>query len=130
MEKIGSFSDYRRSDQEFTSQEPINLDQKVNNKYNLNMNRAGLLFLIITLFITNVTKAQQKSKPNILFIAIDDFKPLTGSYGNVKIKTPNIDRLAKMGTVFLNNHCQQSVCGPSRASLLTGLRPDVTKFGI
>lgn len=35
MEKIGSFSDYRRSDQEFTSQEPINLDQKVNNKYNL-----------------------------------------------------------------------------------------------
>ena len=72
--------------------------------------------------------AQEKSKPNVLFIAVDDLKPVLGCYGDKIIKTPNIDRLAKMGTVFLNNYCQQAVCGPTRASLLTGMRPDVTKI--
>jgi arylsulfatase A-like enzyme len=72
--------------------------------------------------------AQEKTKPNILFIAVDDLKPLLGCYGDKIVKTPNIDRLAKMGTVFLNNYCQQAVCGPTRASLLTGMRPDVTKI--
>jgi arylsulfatase A-like enzyme len=50
-----------------------------------------------------------------------------GCYGNKLIKTPNIDRLASMGTVFMNNYCQQAVCGPTRASLMTGMRPDATK---
>ena len=72
--------------------------------------------------------AQEKTKPNVLFIAIDDLKPVLGCYGDNIIKTPNIDRLAKMGTVFLNNYCQQAVCGPTRASILTGMRPDVTKI--
>jgi len=72
--------------------------------------------------------AQEKSKPDVLFIAVDDLKPVLGCYGDKIIKTPNIDRLAKMGTVFLNNYCQQAVCGPTRASLLTGMRPDVTKI--
>ncbi len=71
--------------------------------------------------------AQKAAKPNILFISIDDLKPVLGCYGDKLIKTPNIDRVAKMGTVFLNNQCQQAVCGPTRASLMTGLRPDVTK---
>jgi arylsulfatase A-like enzyme len=74
------------------------------------------------------TIAQEKTKPNVLFIAVDDLKPVLGCYGDKIIKTPNIDRLAKMGTVFLNNYCQQAVCGPTRASLLTGMRPDVTKI--
>ncbi len=64
---------------------------------------------------------------NILFIAIDDLKPILGCYGDALVKAPNIDRLAASGTVFLNNHCQQAVCGPSRASIMTGLRPDHTK---
>lgn len=66
-------------------------------------------------------------KPNILFIAVDDLKPMLGCYGDPLIKTPQIDRLAKLGVTFLNAHCQQAVCGPARASLLTGLRPDSTK---
>ena len=64
---------------------------------------------------------------NVLFLAVDDLKPLLGCYGEAQIRSPNIDRLASMGTVFANAHCQQAVCGPSRASLLTGLRPDQTR---
>lgn len=61
---------------------------------------------------------------NILFIGVDDLKPTMGCYGDAMAKSPRMDRLAEQGTVFLNAHCQQAVCGPSRASLMTGLRPD------
>ena len=88
---------------------------------------ASILFLFV---ISNAVIAQKKttSKPNILFIAVDDLKPLLGCYGNTLVKTPNIDRLAKMATVFDKNYCQQAICGPTRASLMTGTRPDVTKI--
>jgi iduronate 2-sulfatase len=66
-------------------------------------------------------------RPNILFIAVDDLKPILGCYGDQLVKTPNIDRIAAKGTVFLNNFCQQAVCGPTRASLMTGMRPDYTR---
>ena len=64
--------------------------------------------------------------PNVLFIAVDDLKPLLGAYGNEAVKSPHIDKLADQGTVFLNAACQFPVCGPSRASILTGLRPEST----
>lgn len=73
------------------------------------------------------TTTKVAKKPNILFIAIDDLKPLLGCYGDTMIKTPNIDRLAKRGTMFRSNYCQQAVCGPTRASIMTGMRPDYTK---
>lgn len=66
-------------------------------------------------------------RPNVLFIAIDDLKPMLGAYGDDTVISPQIDRLAERGTVFLNNHCQVPICGPSRASLLTGLRADTTQ---
>jgi arylsulfatase A-like enzyme/GH35 family endo-1,4-beta-xylanase len=80
--------------------------------------------LIICVLISQLTFSQNK---NILFIAVDDLKPLLGVYGDELAITPNIDRLAKMGVTFTNAHCQQAVCAPSRASLLTGLRPDLTE---
>jgi iduronate 2-sulfatase len=86
------------------------------------------LIAALLLFSQVILLAQQKNKPNILFIAIDDLKPILGCYGNKLIKTPNIDRLAKMGTVFMRNYCQQAVCGPTRASLMTGMRPDYTQI--
>jgi arylsulfatase A-like enzyme len=91
------------------------------------MKKVFLLQLTFLTLIGTQLIAQQSSKPNVLFIAIDDLKPELGCYGNKLVKTPNIDRLAKMGTVFLSNYCQQAVCGPTRASLMTGMRPDVTK---
>lgn len=85
-----------------------------------------LTTLLLTVFFCT-TNAQKNTRPNILFIAVDDLKPELGPYGNKLIKTPNIDRLSKMSTVFLSNYCQQAVCGPTRASLMTGMRPDYTK---
>ena len=70
--------------------------------------------------------AERKEKPNVLFIAIDDMKPLMGCYGDKTAVTPNIDKLASRSVVFLNNQCQWPVCGPSRASIMTGLRPEHT----
>ena len=66
-------------------------------------------------------------KKNILFIAVDDLKPSLGVYGDSFAKTPNIDYLASLGTTFTNAHVQQAICAPSRVSLLTGLRPDLTE---
>ena len=88
---------------------------------------ALFLFLFI---ISNTVIAQKKqaTKPNILFIAVDDLKPLLGCYGNTLVKSPNIDKLAKMATVFDKNYCQQAICGPTRASIMTGTRPDATKI--
>lgn len=89
-------------------------------------NRIVILSLLLIVSVA-VVFAQKSAQPNILFIAVDDLKPALGCYGNTLVKTPNIDRLAKMGTVFMSNYCQQAVCGPTRASLMTGMRPDVTK---
>lgn len=65
--------------------------------------------------------------PNVLFISIDDLRPELGCYGNNDIQTPNIDRFAETGMVFMQTHCQAAVCAPSRASLMTGLRPNSTR---
>lgn len=78
-------------------------------------------------FCTAPVCTGQSDRPNILFIAVDDLKPMLGIYGDTTIQTPNIDRLGAAGTVFTNAHCQQAVCGPSRASLLTGKLPDTIK---
>lgn len=71
--------------------------------------------------------AAPPSRPNILFLAVDDLRPELGCYGVDVIKTPNIDRIARQGVTFERAYCQQAVCSPSRTSLLTGARPDSTK---
>ncbi|NDV63202.1 sulfatase [Puniceicoccales bacterium CK1056] len=66
------------------------------------------------------------NRPNVLFIAVDDLKPMLGTYGYEQVKSPRIDKLSEQGVVFLNAACQFPVCGPSRASIMTGLRPETT----
>ncbi|WP_066218939.1 sulfatase [Formosa haliotis] len=63
--------------------------------------------------------AQQK-QPNVLFIAVDDLRAELGTYGSPIVKSPNIDALAEQGIQFNRAYCQQAICGPSRASIMTG----------
>ena len=85
-----------------------------------------LSLFVLCSFISSITHAAD-SRPNILFIAIDDQNDWIGCMGgHPQVKSPAIDALAKRGTLFANAHCQAPLCNPSRSSLLTGLRPSST----
>lgn len=82
--------------------------------------------LLALIFLFSLSSTIVGQRPNVLFIAIDDLRTDLGCYGHPEVKSPNIDRLAATGVRFDRAYCQQAICGPSRASLLTGLRPDST----
>lgn len=89
-----------------------------------------LIGIVATFLVHGIKPAEIKpDKPNVLFIAVDDLRSELGCYGRSHIKSPNIDRLARSGIVFLNSHCNYPVCGPSRASLLSGVYNSFTRFG-
>ncbi|MHC4584232.1 MAG: sulfatase [Planctomycetota bacterium] len=93
------------------------------------MNRRNFLqlsLLGVTSMLSRRLMASQ-GRRNILFIAIDDLRSTVGCLGDKIAVTPNMDKLASEGTVFLNAYCQQAVCNPSRASVITGMRPDTLK---
>jgi len=68
------------------------------------------------------------NKQNILFISIDDLRPMINSYGATKMITPNLDKLASQGLQFNNAFTNIAVCGASRASIMTGIRPSQSRF--
>ncbi len=82
----------------------------------------------MTLSCQPTKKSFKNEKLNVLFIIADDLNCDIGGYGNKTVKTPNIDRLIKNGIVFENTHCQYPLCGPSRASIMTGMYSDQTKI--
>ncbi len=83
-----------------------------------------LIFVALLLGLSCPVKSADK--PNILFIAVDDLRPELGCYGSSIAVSPNLDALAKDGLLFNRAYCQQAICRPSRASLMTGVRPETT----
>lgn len=73
-------------------------------------------------------KGNAKKRMNVLFIAVDDLRPQLNCYGSKQMITPNIDRIASEGVIFSKSYCQVPVCGASRASLFTGIRPSRDRF--
>ena len=85
------------------------------------MNKLTITSLLLSLM------GSLTAKPNVLFIAADDLSCALGCYGDPIAKTPHLDRLAATGTCFLNAYNQLPLCNPTRASVMTGLRPDTIK---
>jgi iduronate 2-sulfatase len=94
-----------------------------------------LSILLLAMFVMGCSSGDKKtkkqvaeSKPNVLFIAIDDLRTELNCYGASHIKSPNIDKLAAGGIKFEQAHVQQAICMASRASIMSGIRPE--RFGI
>ena len=85
-----------------------------------------IVFGLIALTLLAVNIASAADKPNVLFIAVDDLRPELGCYGSDLAVSPNLDALARDGLLFNRAYCQQAICRPSRASLMTGARPETT----
>ena len=88
---------------------------------------AVILSCCMTTLSITAAETSTRGKPNVVMIAVDDLNDWIGCMGgHPQAITPNVDRLAEDGVLFLNNQCQAPICGPSRASLMTGLRPTTT----
>ncbi len=86
--------------------------------------RKYLLLTLILIIQAFITISANEGKPNILLIISDDLNTRIGPYMEIDNHTPNLDRLAREGIQFTRTYCQFPLCGPSRASLMSGLYPE------
>lgn len=97
--------------------------------YRADMSRIPPLLLVFLLSFASgasPTRSRAADAPSVLFLICDDLNCDLACYGHPQVRTPNIDRLAARGRLFSNAYCQFPLCGPSRASFMTGLYPDQT----
>lgn len=94
------------------------------------MKRILIVISVISFFIgctssnSKKNSEEKKTDKNVLFIVVDDLNTTLACYGHPVVKTPNIDKLAESGVKFNHAYCNYAVCGPSRGSFLSGLRPE------
>ncbi len=88
-------------------------------QFQLKTNIAATAF-VLTLALSSIAVAENKTRLNVLLILVDDLKPIAGCYGDPVAKTPNIDALADRGMRFDLAYCNQAVCAPSRFTLMLG----------
>jgi iduronate 2-sulfatase len=100
------------------------------NKPVLSFGRLSIERLFIVLFLSVISYGSvalaAEDRPNVLFLICDDLNCDLACYGHPQVESPNIDRLAERGVRFEQAHCQYPLCGPSRASFMSGLYPDQT----
>jgi len=87
------------------------------------MNNLKIIISCLFVYILVGCSNASNPKPNVLLLYMDDLRPQLGCYGQTQMQSPNIDQLAKEGILFNNAYCNVAVCGASRASMLTGMRP-------
>lgn len=110
------------------AESPYDFHKNPINRANLGMKKFKIigLFILLSSFTYSQPIHPNSSKPNIVMICVDDLNDYIGAMGHPDAITPNLDRLIKRGTLFTNAQTQSPLCGPSRVSIMTGLRPSTT----
>lgn len=112
----------------------ITIRNRIKNQFSEESNYMLRIFIVFFMLVSLVLQGHAQltknalKKPNILFIMVDDLRPELACYGQSLIKSPNIDRLARMGQLFNRAYVNYPVCGPSRAILLSGLYGSPNRF--
>lgn len=88
----------------------------------------SILAVVVLAVTPGCSVTDNQVPPNVLFIVVDDLRPEFGAYGKGHVQAPHLDRLAAEGTVFTRAYVNVPVCGASRASMLSGLRPSRNRF--
>ena len=92
------------------------------------MLKQTVLAAAVCLAMVSVGVGAEPTRPNVLFIAVDDLRPQLACYGQSQMQTPNFDALAARSVLFERAYCMVPTCGASRASLLSGIRPAPRRF--
>lgn len=103
------------------------INSSLNKAYQTVLNRLAIKLTFLLIAFSFMLFAQEKPKMNVLFIIADDLNTHLNTYGDARVISPNIDRLASQGTQFNNAFVNYPVCLASRSSFLTGVRPERTK---